>query len=91
VCSADPADGREPVVFVEVRFPDSATYDPSTDDGVDRSQPIPTQRLGYCVQHAAEAKLDGPLVQAVAVKGLRAAGRFPAGHALADAWSWRVA
>lgn len=91
MCDATPDCQREPVVLVDVAFPDGAEWDPSTDDA-DRSQPLPSQRIGFCVRHAVDAGLEdaGPLVDARAVSGMRAKGRFPDGHACADGWSWTV-
>lgn len=57
--------GKEPVVLVDIDMP----------FGVAR------QRLGYCVQHAAELNLDGPLVTGEAVSEGQG-NSFPSRHAL---------
>jgi hypothetical protein len=90
------------VAFVDVEFPPTAMLDASVaaDPEVsdedrerfeERPNAIPPQRLGFCVQHAADHELTGPITAGRAVKGTRAKGRFPAEHALVDSWSWTVA
>lgn len=82
----------EAVAFVDVTFPPEARVDASHDHGddVDRAHPVGTQRVGFCIGHAAKQGLTAPITAAHAVKGHKAKGRFPKGHAFAAGWSWAV-
>lgn len=88
MCDVDECE-IEPVVFVGVAFPASALLDSSVDDGVDRSAPVGTQRLGFCIRDAFELGLTEPITAASAMKGSEGLP-FPSTHALAASWSWGV-